>query len=87
VSAPRDRCQRILITVYHSVQAAIDARLDVVEGHRFDYSLSRAFSVELFAELIQTEDKFTDTRDALKALNKMDLDKLIAAVTSTSLAA
>ena len=34
------------------------------------------------SELINEEDKFTYVRDALKALNKTDLDKLIAAVSS-----
>jgi hypothetical protein len=62
------------------VQAAIDARLDVVEG-----SISRALMTVylkelIITELIQTEDKYTDIRDALKPLNKMDFDKLIASV-------
>ncbi|KAF9007936.1 muts domain V-domain-containing protein [Cyathus striatus] len=34
-------------------------------------------------ELIQTEDRFTAIRDALKTLNKMDLDKLIASLASS----
>ncbi|GLB36707.1 putative mutS family domain IV [Lyophyllum shimeji] len=45
-----------------TVQASIDARLDVVE------------------EFIQTEDRYTDVRDALKTFNKMDFDKLIASL-------
>ena len=32
------------------------------------------------AELIQSEERFTDIKDAMKALNKMDFDKLISAV-------
>lgn len=31
-------------------------------------------------ELVQTEDKFLAVRDALKTVNKLDLDKLISAV-------
>lgn len=33
-----------------------------------------------FSELIQTEDIFTAVRDALRAVNKLDLDKLISSV-------
>ncbi|KAG0703501.1 muts domain V-domain-containing protein [Suillus ampliporus] len=35
-------------------------------------------------ELIHSEDKFTEIKDALKALNKMDFDKLISSVSPTS---
>ncbi|KAF8060865.1 muts domain V-domain-containing protein [Lyophyllum atratum] len=45
-----------------TVQASIDARLDVVE------------------EFIQTEDRYTEVRGALKTLNKMDFDKLIVSL-------
>jgi hypothetical protein len=38
-----------------------------------------AFLIVL-SELMQTEDRFTAVKDALKSLNKMDLDKLIYAV-------
>ena len=38
-------------------------------------------------ELINSEDRFNYVRDALKALNKMDLDKLIIAVCSFRLIA
>lgn len=31
-------------------------------------------------ELVQTEERFHEVRDALKTLNKMDFDKLISAV-------
>lgn len=31
-------------------------------------------------ELVQTEDRFTEIKDALKTLNKMDFDKLVASV-------
>ena len=31
-------------------------------------------------EFINTEDRFTNVRDALKTLNKMDFDKLIVSV-------
>ncbi|KAF9466889.1 muts domain V-domain-containing protein [Collybia nuda] len=47
-----------------TVQATIDARLDVVE------------------EFIQTEDRFSKVRDALKTLNKIDFDKLIISLAS-----
>jgi hypothetical protein len=31
-------------------------------------------------ELVQSEDRFTDVKDALKTLNRMDFDKLVASV-------
>lgn len=31
-------------------------------------------------EFVQNEDRFSDVREALKLLNKMDFDKLIASV-------
>ena len=31
-------------------------------------------------ELVQTEDRFNEVKDALKGLNKQDFDKLIASV-------
>ena len=34
----------------------------------------------VYKELVQTEERFTDIKDALKPLNKMDFDKLISAV-------
>lgn len=34
-------------------------------------------------EFIQHEDRFTDVREALKLLNKMDFDKLIVSVRSS----
>ena len=34
-------------------------------------------------EFVQSEERFTDVRDALKAFNKMDFDKLIASVPFT----
>jgi|SRR5882762_8644872 len=36
------------------------------------------------AELVQSEDRFTDVKDALKNLNKMDFDKLVASVRISS---
>jgi len=35
-------------------------------------------------ELIKSEDKFTEIKDALKVLNKMDFDKLISSVSPIS---
>lgn len=39
-------------------------------------------NIPSFSELIQTEDIFTAVRDALRAVNKLDLDKLISSVSS-----
>jgi hypothetical protein len=40
--------------------------------------------MESIPELVQTEERFADIRDALKTLNKMDFDKLIASVPQIS---
>ncbi|KAG5634920.1 hypothetical protein H0H81_000323 [Sphagnurus paluster] len=58
------RLLRVNILSPITVQASIDARLDVVE------------------EFVQNEDRYTEVRDALKTLNKMDFDKLIVALAS-----
>ena len=59
-------------------QNTIDARL-VVEGKVLSSSqvIRHTHSV---TELIQSEERFTSVRAGLKPLNKMDFDKLIAAV-------
>ena len=36
--------------------------------------------IERGLELVQTEDRFTDIKDALRTMNKMDFDKLVASV-------
>lgn len=36
-------------------------------------------------ELVQNEDRFSEIRDALKHLNKLDFDKLISSVRSADL--
>jgi hypothetical protein len=56
----------------------LEARLDVVEGI-LGPDLSTLYSF-LPLELVQSEDKFTKIKDALKPLCKVDLDKLISAV-------
>lgn len=38
--------------------------------------------LDVVEELIQREDKFAEVRDALKRLNKLDIDKLISSLTS-----
>ncbi|EGN92714.1 hypothetical protein SERLA73DRAFT_172695 [Serpula lacrymans var. lacrymans S7.3] len=39
--------------------------------------------LDAIEELVQYEDKFSDTRDALKSLNKMDFDKLISSLAAS----
>lgn len=53
---------------------------------RFDAVKTLPHLTDLYAnvELIQSEDKFTEIKDALKALNKMDFDKLISSVSASS---
>jgi DNA mismatch repair protein MSH4 len=41
--------------------------------------LSR-FHSDIFSELVQSEDRFTEVKDALRHLCKVDLDKLISSV-------
>jgi hypothetical protein len=42
-----------------------------------DFSISHS---DGFSELVQSEDRFTEVKDALKQLCKVDLDKLISSV-------
>lgn len=58
---------------------AIEARLDVVAGTSAPSFLFLA-DTDKVKEFIQHEDRFTDVREALKLLNKMDFDKLIVSV-------
>ncbi|KAF5361637.1 hypothetical protein D9758_007277 [Tetrapyrgos nigripes] len=60
------RLLRVNILSPITSQSSIDARLDVVEGKEFSQAL--AFD----------EDLFNEVKSALKTLNKMDFDKLIA---------
>ncbi|PIL30772.1 hypothetical protein GSI_06940 [Ganoderma sinense ZZ0214-1] len=39
--------------------------------------------LDVVEELIQTEDRFSDVKDALKSLNKLDFDKLICSLASS----
>lgn len=41
---------------------------------------SSIFDSDSFSELVQSEDRFTEVKDALKQLCKIDLDKLISSV-------
>ncbi|KAI0935607.1 hypothetical protein AcV5_003986 [Taiwanofungus camphoratus] len=59
------RLLRVNILAPISVQASIEARLDVVE------------------ELVQTEERFNDVKNALKTLNKVDFDKLISSLAAS----
>ena len=63
-----------------SVQSSIDARLDTVEG---DIGTLESASLLLTVsplELVQSEDMYMAVKDGLRALNKVDMDKLIASV-------
>jgi DNA mismatch repair protein MSH4 len=51
--------------------------LKVDDAHRCGYN---QHCYNLITELVQNEDRFTDVKEALKSLNKMDFDKLISAV-------
>ena len=61
-----------------TVLPSIDARLDVVEGML--YQRGPISHAHIQAEFVKTEDRFNEVKDALRVLNKMDLDKLIASV-------
>lgn len=61
------------------VQSSVEARLDVVEGGYLKTSLACS-ELKHSIELVQTEDRFNEVKDALKTLNKMDFDKLISSV-------
>ncbi|KAJ7054753.1 muts domain V-domain-containing protein [Mycena amicta] len=63
------RLLRVNILSPLTAQNTLDARLDVVEGKN---------------QLVQSEERFSDVRAGLKPLKKMDFDKLIAVLTSTS---
>lgn len=45
-----------------------------------NYNASASLGLNPPAEFIDAEERFTYVRDALKTLNKMDMDKLIATV-------
>ncbi|TFK42146.1 muts domain V-domain-containing protein [Crucibulum laeve] len=71
-TAMASRLLRVNILSPITSQSAIDARLDVVEGTIIQLHMS-----------VRSEDRFTDVRDALKTLNKMDFDKLIVSLASS----
>lgn len=74
-------CIQILETLTSriSVQAAIEARLDVVEGQHSSTQSLKIIQI-LLVELVQSEDLFTEVKDALKTFNNSDFDKLISSV-------
>jgi hypothetical protein len=63
-------------------QASIEARLDVVDG--MPIILLQPL-LTMSAEIIQNEDRYTSIKEALKGVNKMDIDKLIVSVRRTLL--
>lgn len=64
------------------MQTAIDARLDVVEGQALlTYELYQVTDSTL-TELVQTEERFHEVKDALKTMHNLDFDKLISSVRS-----
>ncbi|KAH0590086.1 hypothetical protein H2248_000261 [Termitomyces sp. 'cryptogamus'] len=79
-TAMASRLLRVNLLSPITVQTSIDARLDVVEGI-FCIRLIKGWSTYL-SEFIRTEDRYTEVRDALKAFNKMDFDKLIVSLAS-----
>ena len=62
------------------MQSAIDARLDVVEGKSSKRVQEYYFSSDILEELVQTEERYHEVKDALKTLNKLDFDKLLSSV-------
>jgi hypothetical protein len=73
---------RALMSLLNIAQASIEARLDVVDG------MARILIRPLLtvaAEIIQNEDRYTSIKEALKGVNKMDIDKLIVSVRCTLL--
>lgn len=55
-----------------TVRAGIEARLDVVGGIPTPWTCSIFHS-----ELVQSEDRYADVKDALKQLREVDPDKLL----------
>ncbi len=67
------------ISDFLPVGAGLEARLDAVGGIQTPLDSSR-FHSHGFPELVQSEDRFTEVKDALKHLCKVDLDKLVSSV-------
>ena len=63
------------------MHCAIDSRLNVVEGNSNGVNPILR-SLTCVEELVNSEDRFTDIKAALKGLAKLDLDKLIVSVRS-----
>jgi hypothetical protein len=61
------------------VHCAIDSRLEVVEGNSNGVN-PILYSLTCVEELVNSEDRFTEVKAALKGLAKLDLDKLIVSV-------
>lgn len=53
--------------------------LTLLKVYNYPYATNECWLITQ-TEFIETEDRFTDVRDALKTLNKMDFDKLIVSV-------
>ncbi|KAG8914378.1 MutS protein msh4, partial [Tulasnella sp. 408] len=79
------RLLRVNILAPITVQSSIDARLDAVEGTtRFRPACERVeMGIVVHAELINTEEKYRSIKDALRTLKKIDLDKLVASLTTS----
>lgn len=59
--------------------SSIDARLDAVEGAP-RLSLDPSIDSYSIIELVQNEDIYSALKDGLRALNKVDMDKVIVGV-------
>ncbi|KAG9045604.1 MutS protein msh4 [Tulasnella sp. UAMH 9824] len=79
------RLLRVNILAPITVQSSIDGRLDAVEGAtRFRPTEERVeIATVVRAELINTEEKYRSIKDALRTLKKIDLDKLVASLTTS----
>ncbi|KAF7344644.1 MutS 4 [Mycena venus] len=70
------RLLRVNILSPITTENMINARLDVVEGKHCNLTL---------IQLVNSETRFIDVRAGLKALNKMDFDRLIACLVSSDI--
>lgn len=65
-----------------TARAALDARLDAVEGMFCFQSVHIGSSICHLTELIRSEDKFVNLKNALASMKAVDLDHLIFVVRS-----
>ncbi|KAG8921608.1 MutS protein msh4 [Tulasnella sp. 408] len=72
------RLLRVNILAPITVQSSIDARLDAVEAYE-----RVEIGIVVHAELINTEEKYRSIKGALRTLKKIDLDKLVASLTTS----